>query len=214
MSDADKIKEAEESITKIASELKGMKNATDLLQGAEKKTDAVLNRAEQILQATQELTGKWGEVVKTLSDFNRHFGEVQAEYKRMAKESEKKTTDAVAALESNVKESINVSNRRLEEVQAENKRMAKESEKKTTDAVTALESNVRESINVSNRHFGEVQAENKRIEDGIERLINNVQIAARESRTRQYITMGFVIFSLVVALSIFIGLFVVTSGGA
>lgn len=173
MSDADKIKEAEESIQKIASELKGMKNATDLLHGAEKKTDAVLNRAEQILQATQELTGKWGEVVKTLSDFNRHFGEVQAEYKRMAKESEKKTTDAVAALESNVKESINVSNRRFEEV----------------------------------------QAENKRIEDGIERLINNVQGAARESMTRQYITMGFVIFSLVVALSILIVL-VVTSGGA
>lgn len=164
MSDADKIKEAEESIQKISSELKGMKNAADLLQDAEKKTDAVLNRAEQILQATQELTGKYGEVVKTLSDFNRHFGEVQAEYKKMAKESEKKTTDAVAALESNVKESINVSNRRLEEV----------------------------------------QAENKRIEDGIEKLVNNVQIAARESRTRQYITMGFVIFLLVmvVALSI------------
>lgn len=164
MSDADKIKEAEESIQKISSELKGMKNATDLLQDAEKKTDAVLNRAEQILQATQELTGKWGEVVKTLSDFNRHFGEVQAEYKKIAKESEKKTTEAVAALESNVKESINVSTRRLEEV----------------------------------------QAENKRIEAGIERLINNIQIAARESRTRQYITMGFVIFSLVVALRILI----------
>ena len=173
MSDADKIKEAEESIQKISSELKGMKNATALLQDAEKKTDAVLNRAEQILQATQELTGKWGEVVKTLSDFNRHFGEVQAEYKRMAKESEKKTTDAVTALESNVRESINVSNRRLEEV----------------------------------------QAENKRIEGGIEKLINNVQGAARESRTRQYITMGFVIFSLVGALSILIVL-VVTSGGA
>ena len=173
MSDADKIKEAEESIQKIASELKGMKNATDLLQDAEKKTDAVLNRAEQILQATQELTGKCGEVVKTLSDFNRHFGEVQAEYKRMAKESEKKTTDAVTALESNVRESINVSNRRLEEV----------------------------------------QAENKRIGDGIERLISNIQIVARESRTRQYITMSFVIFSLVVALSILIVL-VVTSGGA
>ena len=164
MSDADKIQEAEESIQKISSELKGMKNATDLLQDAEKKTDAVLNRAEQILQATQELTGKWGEVVKTLSDFNRHFGEVQAEYKKIAKESEKKTTEAVAALESNVKESINVSNRRLEEM----------------------------------------QAENKRIEAGIERLINNIQIAARESRTRQYITMGFVIFSLVVALRILI----------
>ena len=79
MSDADKIKEAEESIQKISSELKSMKNATDLLQDAEKKTDAVLNRAEQILQATQELTGKYGEVVKTLSDFNRHFGEVQTE---------------------------------------------------------------------------------------------------------------------------------------
>lgn len=164
MSDADKIQEAEESIQKISSELKGMKNATDLLQDAEKKTDAVLNRAEQILQATQELTGKWGEVVKTLSDFNRHFGEVQAEYKKIAKESEKKTTEAVAALESNVKESINVSNRRLEEM----------------------------------------QAENKRIEAGIERLINHIQIAARESRTRQYITMGFVIFSLVVALRILI----------
>lgn len=107
MSDADKIQEAEESIQKISSELKSMKNATDLLQDAEKKTDAVLNRAEQILQATQELTGKCGEGVKTLSDFNRHFG----------------------------------------------------------------------------------------------RLINHIQIAARESRTRQYITMGFVIFSLVVALS-------------
>lgn len=109
MSDADKIQEAEESIQKISSELKNMKNATDLLQDAEKKTDAVLNRAEQILQVTQELTGKYGEVV-TLSDFNRHFG----------------------------------------------------------------------------------------------RLINHIQIAARESRTRQYITMGFVIFSLVVALSILI----------
>ena len=104
-----------------------MKNAADLLQDAEKKTDAMLNRAEQILHTTQELTGKCGEIVKTLSDFSQNFGEIQAE--------------------------------------------------------------------------------NKRIEDGIKRLINKIQTVARESKTRQYITMGFVILTFAVFLSILIKTF-------
>ena len=56
MPDPDKILEAEESIQNIASELKRMRKATQLLQETQEKADAVIDSAQRLTEEMNELS--------------------------------------------------------------------------------------------------------------------------------------------------------------
>ena len=55
MPEPDKILEAEQSIQNIASELKRMRDATQLIRNAQKKADAVADNAQGLIEAVQGL---------------------------------------------------------------------------------------------------------------------------------------------------------------
>ena len=67
MPDADKILEVEQSIQNIAAELKRMRDAADLLQGAQAKSDAVIATAQQIVLTTERFSSQCGAVVAKLA---------------------------------------------------------------------------------------------------------------------------------------------------
>ena len=56
MPDPDKIREAEESIQNIASELKRVRDAAQLLQNTQKKADAVVSKTDQLIEETERFS--------------------------------------------------------------------------------------------------------------------------------------------------------------
>ncbi|HLA13024.1 MAG TPA: hypothetical protein VJ023_20750 [Pyrinomonadaceae bacterium] len=67
MPDTDKILEAEQSIQSLASELKRMRDAANLLQGSQSQLDAVLTSAQKVMQATEKFSGECGVIVTKLA---------------------------------------------------------------------------------------------------------------------------------------------------
>ena len=67
MPDADKILEAEQSIQTIAAELTRMRDAANLLQGAQAKSDAVISAAQRVVEATERFSGECGAIVAKLA---------------------------------------------------------------------------------------------------------------------------------------------------
>lgn len=67
MPDTDRILEAEQSIQNIAAELKRMRDAANLLQDAQAKTDAVIVAAQRVVQTTERFSGECGAIVAKLA---------------------------------------------------------------------------------------------------------------------------------------------------
>lgn len=67
MPEADKILEAEQSIQNIAAELTRMRDAANLLQGAQAKSDAVIAAAQRVVQTTERFSGECGAIVAKLA---------------------------------------------------------------------------------------------------------------------------------------------------
>ena len=67
MPDADKILEAEQSIQNIAAELTRMRDAANLLQGAQVKSDAVIAAALRVVKTTERFSGECGAIVAKLA---------------------------------------------------------------------------------------------------------------------------------------------------
>ncbi len=67
MPDRDKILEAEQSIQNIAAELTRMRDAANLLQGAQAKSDAVIHAAQRVVQATDRFSSECGAIVAKLA---------------------------------------------------------------------------------------------------------------------------------------------------
>lgn len=67
MPDADKILEAEQSIQNIAAELTRMRDAANLLQGAQAKSDAVIAAAQRVVQTTERFSAECGTIVAKLA---------------------------------------------------------------------------------------------------------------------------------------------------
>ena len=78
MPDTDKILEAEQSIQNIAAELRRMRDAANLLQGAQETTDSVLRAAEKVIKNTDEFTVSCGEIIRKLSaaDLNKRLDNI------------------------------------------------------------------------------------------------------------------------------------------
>lgn len=78
MPDADKILEVEQSIQNIAAELRRMRDAANLLQGAQEMTDSMLRAAEKVIKNTDEFTVSCGEIIKKLSaaDLNQRLDSI------------------------------------------------------------------------------------------------------------------------------------------
>jgi DNA repair exonuclease SbcCD ATPase subunit len=67
MPDADKIIEAEQSIQNIAAELTRMRDAANLLQGAQVTFDAVIAAAQRVVQTTERFSGECGTIMAKLA---------------------------------------------------------------------------------------------------------------------------------------------------
>lgn len=107
MPDADKILEAEQSIQNIAAELTRMRDAANLLQGAQDKTDTVLRAAETVIKNTGEFTVSCGEIIRKLSatDLNQRLDSILGRIDHISglvDEHAKKTNGAIAATESRI----------------------------------------------------------------------------------------------------------------
>lgn len=119
MPDTDDLLEAEKAIQKVAAELKRMKNAADLLQSAQEKTDAVLGSAEQIMRAVEEFNSACGKIVKRLSetDLNQRFDELQATAKQIEPQI-KNLQDRCLEIAKESKTRQTITNQRFDELQA------------------------------------------------------------------------------------------------
>ena len=100
MPDTDKLLEAEQSIQSIASELKRMRDAANLLEGAQEKTSAILNSAERIVRVTEEFSLACGDIVKRLSatDLNRRLDAVRNDLKQMSDHVDQQIQHAADAI--------------------------------------------------------------------------------------------------------------------
>ena len=79
MPDPDKILEAEESIQNIASELKRMRKATQLLQETQEKADAVIDSAQRLTEDTQK---RADEVIDSAQRLTEEMNELSTAIKR------------------------------------------------------------------------------------------------------------------------------------
>ena len=107
MPDADKILEAEQSIQNIAAELTRMRNAANLLQGAQDTTDTVLRAAEKVIKNTGDFSVSCGEIIRKLSatDLNQRLDSILGRIDQISglvDEHAKKTNAAIAAAESRI----------------------------------------------------------------------------------------------------------------
>ncbi len=88
MPDTDRILEAEQSIQSIASELKRMRNAANLLQGAQTQAKAVIASAQRVVEATDRFSSQCGAVVAKLdsTDLSEQFNKLIEEISQLATE--------------------------------------------------------------------------------------------------------------------------------
>jgi len=105
MRDTDKILKAEENIQNIAAELTRMRDAANLLQVAQEKTDAILDAAEKVIKDAGVFSVACGEIISKLSatDLNQRLDNVHGVMIQIAglvSEQEKKASDAIATTES------------------------------------------------------------------------------------------------------------------
>ena len=192
MPDTDKTLEAEQLILQVADELKRMKDAANLLDSAQEKVDSVLSSSEKIVQDIEKFSSACGSILTKLSetDLTRHLDELQAKNKEIAAMVSKggeDTTHAIATLESRIGDTQDRLltmeadlTRHLDELQAKNKEIAAMVSKggeDTTHAIATLES---------------------RIGDTQDKLLT----MEKESRIRQFITMGFVVLTFFSASAI------------
>jgi hypothetical protein len=86
MPDADKILQAEQSIQNIASELARMRDAANLLQGAENKAEAVIAAALRVVHATDRFSEECGMIVTRLAaaDLNQKLDALQPLHQEVA----------------------------------------------------------------------------------------------------------------------------------
>jgi DNA repair ATPase RecN len=132
MSDADKILEAEQSIQGIATELKRMRDAANLLQDSQEKTETILNAANRVIKVTEEFSVACGDIVRKLSatDLNQRLDTVQGgmnQISGLVNEQAKKTIDAIATTES-----------KLAELNYALQAVAKESKKRHTISIVLI----------------------------------------------------------------------------
>ena len=86
MSDTDRILEAEQIIQGIASELKRMRDAANILQGSQEQVEAVLKSATRVIEATEKFSNECGVIVAKLAatDLNQRLDGLQTLHGELA----------------------------------------------------------------------------------------------------------------------------------
>ena len=91
MPKVDKVLEAEESIQTIASELKKMKTAADLMDAAQKKVDAVISSSTEIIEKTSVFVKEGTKIVDQIGEYN-------------VKEDIEKLSDSISGMDEKIKD--------------------------------------------------------------------------------------------------------------
>jgi len=86
MPDIDRILEAEQSILSIASELKKMRDAANILQGSQEQVDAVLKSAKKVIDVTEKFSNECSTIVAKLAatDINQRLDSLQTLHSELA----------------------------------------------------------------------------------------------------------------------------------
>ena len=102
MPEIDKVLEAEQAIQDIASELKRMRDAADLLENAQQSTAAIVESAGRVVEATQKFSASAGSILQRLSeiDLTSHLDSLHEEVRGVSSTVGHQIRDAVNSLAS------------------------------------------------------------------------------------------------------------------
>lgn len=200
MPDTDRILEAEQSIQSIASELKRMRDAANLLESSQAKTDAVLSSAQKVVQATERFSNECGIIVTKLAatDLNQRLDDLQA----LHSELESASGVLAEALRSAVGELQGGIQAATGSISEAMKAAYEQSHADSAQLAALLEERIKS-----------VNAAISKIESQLNDLANRQESIAKGAKARQITMMVIVILAFLVSLAIFAKAFVPNLGG-
>lgn len=200
MPDTDRILEAEQSIQSIASELKRMRDAANLLESSQAKTDAVLSSAQKVVQATERFSNECGIIVTKLAatDLNQRLDDLQA----LHSELESASGVLAGALRSAVGELQGGIQAATGSISEAMKAAYEQSHADSAQLAALLEERIKS-----------VNAAISKIESQLNDLANRQESIAKGAKARQITMMVIVILAFLVSLAIFAKAFVPNLGG-
>lgn len=200
MPDTDRILEAEQSIQSIASELKRMRDAANLLESSQAKTDAVLSSAQKVVQATERFSNECGIIVTKLAatDLNQRLDDLQT----LHSELESASGVLAEALRSAVGELQGGIQAATGSISEAMKAAYEQSHADSAQLAALLEERIKS-----------VNAAISKIESQLNDLANRQESIAKGAKARQITMMVIVILAFLVSLAIFAKAFVPNLGG-
>ncbi len=219
MPDTDRILEAEQSIQSIASELKRMRDAADILQNSQAQVDAVLTSARRVIEVTEKFSNECGVIVTKLAatDLNQILDSLRALHGELVVAAESVKTelqsafgelqDGVQAGNGHLSSTLKTVDERIQSGLEQLASLAKEQAMATNNAITNIESN-NERIQSGLEQLASLAKEQAmatnnaitNIESKLGTLENQLQVARINSGKRQIVTIVLVILTFLAAL--------------
>ena len=187
MPDTDRILEAEQSIQSIASELKRMRDAANLLQGSQEQVAAVLESAKRVIEVTEKFSNECGVIVTKLAatDLNQRLDGLQTlhgELAAVADSIKKEPRSALVVVQDGIKAATDQLSTAL--------KTADEHARSDLEKLAIL---VKEQAMTTNNAI-------TNIESKLGTLESRLQVASESAKKRQVITIVVAILTFLAAL--------------
>ncbi len=187
MPDTDRILEAEQSIQSIASELKRMRDAANILQGSQEQVDAVLNSARRVIEVTEKFSNECGVILTKLAatDINKILDGLQTlhgELEAVAGSIKNELRFAVGELQNG----IQTANGQL----STSLKFANEHTRSNFEQLATL---VKEQAKATNNAIVNIELK-------LETLENQLQVTSTAAKKRQVFTVTLLILTFLAAL--------------
>ncbi len=200
MSDPNKILELEETLEKLVSELNRMKTAAETLQDAGKRMDEVLGAAENIATKTKQVPAHIkGFIDETEKSVEQVISESKKVLETLSKTDFNKLAEAVTTIKSDI-ESLE------DEFQNSNRQTISELGE-VRSKVSEIESSVQVFRNEFRTERGKIEEDIGGVDSRLVAVESIIEKMNQKSKTRQYVTMSFVILTFFVALAVLLGIF-------
>ena len=189
MPDTDRILEAEQTIQNIASELKRMRDAANLLETSQTQLDAVLASAQKVVQTTEKFSSECGVIVTRLAarDLNQRLDGLQTLHSELA--------TAASSLKKIMQTTVSELQGRIQAATGSLSAEVKAADEHSHSDFEQVANLVEEGTKRTNAAFSNLESQLRNLE-------NQLQSAAKGSKGRQITTFVFVILTLVVVLVI------------
>ncbi len=195
MPDTDKILEAEQSILNLASELKRIRDAADLLENTQSKSDSIISAAQSVVQTTEQFSANCGAIVTKLAstDLSQKLESLHT----LHAELQSAKSDLVETMQSAAQALGNV---------------IKETTTSLDMTIKAIDEETRKRFEVTTQMLGDQsQRIISEISKVVEQLNNHaaqLDTIAKGSKMRQTATMVFAILTFICAMTILITQFI------